>query len=326
MKTVAFYDTKPYDKIWFDKLQASYGVNFKYIEDRLSRDTAALADGCKAVVAFVNDKIDAPTIDILGSLGVEAIAMRCAGYNNVDMAHAKGKLRVFRVPAYSPHAVAEHAMSLLMCLNRKLHRAYNRVRENNFSLKGLTGFDLYGKTVGVVGTGKIGQVFIDICLGLGMKVLAFDPYPVQKSGVEYVSFEDLCRQADVISLHCPLMQENHHLINRNTLAMMKDGVVLINTSRGGLIDTVALLDAVNSGKVSAVGLDVYENEANIFFEDLSEEVLQDETLKLLLAHPNILVTSHQAFLTQEALQAIAEVTLQNLADFFTGRATDTEVL
>jgi len=325
METVAFFDTKPYDKLWFDQLQKQHGIALKYFENRLNHDTAIMASGARAVVAFVADVIDISTIDTLSRVGVEAVALRSAGYNHVDLKYAEGKLHVFRVPAYSPNAVAEHAMALLLCLNRKIHRAYNRVREYNFSLKGLVGFDLKGKTVGVVGTGKIGQAFIDICLGFGMNVLAHDPYPVMSRGVEYVSFHDLCRRSDIVSLHCPLTRDSYHIINRRTLNIMKDGVVILNTSRGALIDSEALLDAIKTEKVSAAGLDVYEEESDFFYEDVSENVIQDDKLKLLLATPNVLVTSHQGFLTEEALREIAATTLQNLSDYFAGRPTDNEV-
>ena len=326
MEKVAFFDTKPYDKTWFDRLKDQHDIALKYFEHRLSPDTAILASGSRAVVVFVSDILDAPTIDALCQVGVEAVALRSAGYNNVDLEYAKGKLRVFRVPAYSPNGVAEHAMALLLCLNRKVHRAYNRVREYNFSLKGLTGFDLKGKTVGVVGTGKIGQAFIDICLGFGMEVLAHDPHPIQGKRVEYVSFQDICRRSDIISLHCPLTWDSYHMINRHTLNSMKDGVVILNTSRGALIDSEALLEAIKSEKVGAAGLDVYEEEADFFYEDVSENVIQDDKLKLLLATPNVLVTSHQAFLTEEALREIAGTTLQNLSDFFAGQSVANEVM
>ncbi|MCL2563431.1 MAG: 2-hydroxyacid dehydrogenase [Oscillospiraceae bacterium] len=325
METVAFFDTKSYDKVWFDRLKHRHGIDLKYYDNRLNRDTAIMASGCRAVVAFVTDQIDAPTIDMLRRVGVEAVSLRSAGYNHVDLRYAEGKLRIFRVPAYAPNAVAEHAMALLLCLNRKVHRAYNRVREYNFSLKGLIGFDLKGKTVGVVGTGKIGLAFIDICLGFGMKVLACDPQPAWGRGVEYVSFPDLCRRSDVISLHCPLTRDSYHLISRHALRIMKEGVVILNTSRGALIDAEALLDAIKHGKVSAAGLDVYEEESDFFYEDVSENVIRDDKLKLLLATPNVLVTSHQGFLTDEALREIAAVTLQNLADYFAGRAVENEV-
>ncbi|MCL2402060.1 MAG: 2-hydroxyacid dehydrogenase [Oscillospiraceae bacterium] len=325
MDTVAFFDTKPYDKIWFDQLKQQHGIALKYYESRLNCDTAVMANGARAVVAFVADVIDAPTIDMLVSMGVEAVALRSSGYNHVDLKHADGKLRIFRVPAYSPNAVAEHAMALLLCLNRKIHRAYNRVREYNFSLKGLVGFDLKGKTAGVVGAGKIGQAFIDICLGFGMKVLAYDPYPIQRNGVEYVSFHDLCRRSDIVSLHCPLTKDSYHMVNRDTLRMMQTGVVILNTSRGALIDSEALLDAIKTGKVAAAGLDVYEEESDFFYEDVSGDVIQDDKLKLLLATPNVLVTSHQGFLTEEALHEIAKTTLQNLSDHFAGRPSENEV-
>jgi len=326
METVAFFDTKPYDKIWFNQLKKQYNIEIKYYENRLDADTAIMAHGARAVIAFVNDRLDAAAIDMLCRSGVEAIALRSAGYNHVDLKHAEGRIRVFRVPAYSPHAVAEHAMALLLCLNRKVHRAYNRVREYNFSLKGLTGFDLKGKTVGVIGTGKIGQAFIDICFGFGMKVIAYDPVPVWGRGVEYVSFHNLCRQSDIISLHCPLTRDSYHLISRHALHIMKEGVVILNTSRGALIDSEALLDAIKSEKVSAAGLDVYEEESDFFYEDVSENVIQDDKLKLLLATPNILVTSHQGFLTEEALCEIAKITLGNLADYFAGKPSANEVI
>ena len=325
METVAFFDAKSYDKTWFDPLKKQHGIELKYFANRLNRDTAIMASGNRAVVAFVTDVIDAPTIDMLRRVGVEAVALRSAGYNHVDLKYAQGKLRIFRVPAYSPNAVAEHAMALLLCLNRKIHRAYNRVREYNFSLKGLTGFDLKGKTVGVVGTGQIGQAFIDICFGFGMKVLAYDPYPVWGRGVEYVSFHDLCRRSDIISLHCPLTRESYHMIGRHALHIMKEGVVILNTSRGALIDSEALLDAIKSEKVGAAGLDVYEEEADFFYEDVSENVIQDDKLKLLLATPNVLITSHQGFFTDEALREIAGTTLQNLSDFFAGRPVANEI-
>jgi len=326
METIAFFDTKSYDKVWFDQLKKEHDMEIKYFENRLNADTAIMAHGARAVIAFVNDQIDAPTIDMLCRSGVEAIALRSAGYNHVDLKYAEGRIRVFRVPAYSPNAVAEHAMALLLCLNRKVHRAYNRVREYNFSLKGLTGFDLKGKTVGVIGTGKIGQAFIDICFGFGMKVIAYDPMPVWGRGVEYVSFHNLCRQSDIISLHCPLTRDSYHLISRHALHIMKEGVVILNTSRGALIDSEALLDAIKNEKVSAAGLDVYEEETDFFYEDVSENVIQDDKLKLLLATPNVLVTSHQGFLTDEALREIAKTTLGNLSDFFAGRPNENEVL
>lgn len=325
MDTVAFYDTKPYDLTWFDAIKGKYGIEIRYLDNKLTCDTAVLAQGCRAVIAFVNDIIDAKAIDCLKASGVEALALRSAGFNNVDLRHAAGKLLVYRVPSYSPSAVAEHAAALMLCLNRKIHRAYNRTREYNFSLKGLVGFDLKGKTAGIIGTGKIGQAFIDICQGLGMRVIAYDLYPVWGRSIEYVSFDELCRRSDVISLHCPLTPETRHIINRHALRVMKDGVYIINTSRGALIDSEALLDAIKTGKVGGAGLDVYEEETQFFYEDRSDSLIQDDVLKLLLATPNVLVTSHQAFLTDEALQSIAEQTLKNLSDFFSGRESENEL-
>jgi len=326
MNKIAFFDTKPYDEVWFNKLKEQYGVQIKYFEAKLGPDTSVMAKGCQGVVAFVNDDLSEETIDSLVEQGIGAVALRCAGYNNVNLKHAEGKLRVFTVPAYSPNAVAEHAMALLLCLNRKIHRAYNRVREYNFSIKGLIGFDLKGKTIGVVGTGRIGQEFIEICKGFRMKVIACDPYPVEMDGVEYVELEELFRESDVIALHCPLTVQNYHMINKKTLGMMKDGVYIINTSRGALINAEALLDAIKTGKVAGAGLDVYEEESDLFFEDASDLTIHDDVLKLLLSTPNVLITSHQAFFTEEALSSIAEVTLQNLRDYFDGNENKNEVI
>ena len=316
MEKIAFYDTKPYDRIWFDRLNTEYDI--KYIDYRLTPDTAVSARGCKAVVAFVNDTIDSETIDELCSIGVKLIALRCAGYNNVDIKYAKDKIDIVRVPVYSPHAVAEHAMALLLTLNRKIHKAFIRTRDFNFSLNGLTGFDLHGKTAGVVGTGQIGQIFINICRGFGMNVIAYDPYPAENSDIEYVSLDKLFAESDIISLHCPLTADTRYLINEGSLAKMKEGVVIINTSRGQLIDSDALLQALKDKKVSGACLDVYEEETSVFFEDYSSTIIGDDVLALLVSMPNVIMTSHQAFLTEEALQKIAEVTLQNLNQFFRG--------
>ena len=269
MKNIAFFDTKPYDRIWFDRLKDKYGFEFKYFESKLNSDTAVMCAGLDGVVAFVNDVIDEKTISILSDQDIRILALRCAGYNNVDFKAAYGKIHVVRVPAYSPHAVAEHAMALLLTLNRKIHRAYIRTRDFNFSINGLTGFDLFGKTMGVVGTGKIGRVFVDICKGFGMKVIAYDPFPTKDSGIDYVELEELFRQSDIISLHAPLTKETYHIINQDSIAMMKDGVIIINTSRGALIDSEALLEAIKNGKIGGAGLDVYEEESDIFFEDYS---------------------------------------------------------
>lgn len=325
-KSVAFFDVKPYDIQWFDKLKESYKLKITYFEPKLDLTTVQLTKGFDAVCVFVNDNLSADIIDKLSENGVKAVALRCAGFNNVDLKAANNKIKVYRVPAYSPNAVAEHAMALLLCLNRKIHRAYNRVREYNFSLKGLIGFDLKCKTMGVVGTGKIGQEFIKICQGFGMNILCYDPYPVEIENVKYVTLAELFKESDIISLHCPLTTENIHLINRHTLSLMKDGVYIINTSRGRLIDTEALLDAIKTERVAAAGLDVYEEEENFFFEDISTDTVHDDVLKLLLSTPNIIVTSHQAFLTEEALYNISEVTLGNLADFFEQRQNPNEVV
>ncbi len=325
MKKIAFFDAKPYDKLWFDKLKESYDFKIKYYENKLNEDTAAMAAGSDAVVAFVNDDINASVVDTFYRNGIRIIALRSAGYNNVDFKAAFEKINVVRVPAYSPYAVAEHAMALLLTLNRKTHRAYNRTRDYNFSLNGLTGFDLYGKTIGVIGTGKIGQVFIDICKGFGMQVIAYDPFPAQGKGIDYVSVEELCSRADIISLHCPLTKDTHHLINAETLSKMRDGVVIINTSRGALIDSEALVEAIKSKKVGAAGLDVYEEESELFFEDFSNTIIQDDVLARLVSMPNVIVTSHQAFLTNEALHNIAETTLDNLKAFFDGAELKNEI-
>ncbi len=322
---VCFYDTKPYDKTYFDLYKEKFGLEIDYFEPKLNENTAVMAKGYEAVVAFVNDTIDKRTIDILYEGGVIIIGMRCAGYNNIDFKAAYNKIHVVRVPAYSPYAVAEHAMALLLTLNRKIHRAYNRTKEHNFSLTGLTGFDLYGKTMGVIGTGKIGKIFVDICKGFGMEVLAYDPFPLQNADINYVSMEELCRKSDIISLHCPLTKETKHMIKKDTLHIMKDGIVIINTSRGALIDSEALLHAIKEEKVGGAGLDVYEEETEFFYEDLSHSIIQDDILSGLISMPNVIVTSHQAFLTREALNNIAEVTLASLSDYFSGKGLENEI-
>lgn len=325
MKKVCFFDTKPYDKIFFDRYAEENGVELVYCESKLNEKSVVLAKGCDAVVAFVNDTINEEVINSLQGMGIGLVAMRCAGYNNVDLKAAAGKLRVVRVPAYSPYAIAEFTMGLFLSLNRKIYRAYNRIREYNFSLSGLLGVDFHGRTMGVVGTGKIGQVFIKICKGFGMKVIAYDPYPVQIDGIEYVGFEALCEQADMISLHCPLTRESYHMIDENTIGRMKDGVVIVNTSRGALIDTTALIEGLKSGKVGAAGLDVYEEEGDFFYEDYSGEVMPDDELARIISMPNVLLTSHQAFLTKEALSNIAETTFENLMGYFAGNELENEV-
>ena len=324
MKKVAMFDAKPYDHPFFERFaQGKYELLF--LESKLNENTARLAEGCAAVCAFVNDDVNAAAIERLSGMGVEVLAMRSAGYSNVDVKAAYGKIHIVRVPAYSPYAVAEHAMGLLLCVNRKLHKAYNRTRDFNFSLAGLTGMDLHGKTVGVIGTGKIGQVFMKICCGFGMRVIAYDPYPLQNSDVEYVALDELLRKSDVISLHCPLTEKSHHLIDREAFAKMKQGVLLINTSRGALIDTAALLDALAEEKVRGAGLDVYEEEEDFFFEDFSDTVVKDDVLSLLISRPNVVLTAHQAFLTEEALSNIAETTISNLDDFWLGKFLPNEV-
>jgi D-lactate dehydrogenase len=316
---VAVFDTKPYDRQALQQASAENGIKWQFHEFRLTEDSASAAKNARAVCVFVNDQLNRPCLEVLARQGVELVALRCAGFNNVDLATAKElKLVVTRVPVYSPHAVAEHAVALLLTLNRKIHRAFNRVRELNFSLNGLVGFDLNGKTAGLVGTGKIGRVTGQILRGFGMRVIAYDLYPdhewARHTGIEYVAtLSDLLRPSDVVSLHAPLTPETKYTIRAETLALMKRGSVLINSSRGGLVDTKALIDALKSGHLAGVGLDVYEEEEGIFFEDLSGDVLQDDDLARLLTFPNVLITSHQAFLTEEALSEIARTTVANIS-------------
>lgn len=316
---IAFFDAKPYDKPTFNLYANAKNITVKYFETKLTEDTAPLASGFDCVCVFVNDRIDAKIIDILCSLGVRLIALRCAGFNNVDIKYAKDKICVVRVPAYSPYAVAEHAIALLLTSVRRTHKAYIRSKDFNFSLNGLTGFDLHSKTVGVIGTGRIGKAFIDICKGFGMKVLAYDKYPspeICSDNVKYVSLDELFKKSDIISLHCPLTEETYHVIDEATINKCKNGFVLINTSRGALVDSDALLDGIKSRKVGAACLDVYEEESNIFFEDNSGHIMEDDTLARLISMPNVIVTSHQAFLTEEALLNIADVTISNVVEFF----------
>ena len=323
MDKIAMFDTKPYDRTWFDQLNTRYHI--KYLEPKLTPDTVSLAHGCRAVIPFVNDTLDRTVIDGLCAEGVEMIALRCAGYNNVDRAAAAGRIPVVRVPGYSPYAVAEFTMGLLLTLNRKLHKACFRTRDFNFSLNGLVGFDLHGKTAGIIGTGKIGQIFIQICRGFGMHVLAYDPFPVPDADFSYVSLEELLQKSDIVSLHCPLTEHSRHLINRDTIAQMRDGAYLLNTSRGMLVESEALLDALKSGKLAGAGLDVYEEETDFFFEDRSDSIDRDTILSLLVSMPNVVLTSHQAFLTTEALHNIAKVTLENLDAFFRDGTLQNEV-
>lgn len=325
MITISFYDTKPYDKKYFNIINEQYGFTINYFETKLSARTAKLAEGSDAVCAFVNDDVSAPTVDALNKLGIKIIAMRCAGYNNVDIRYAQDKIPVVRVPAYSPHAVAEHAMALLLTLNRRIHKAFLRTRDFNFSLNGLTGFDLYGKTVGVVGTGKIGSAFIDICRGFGMKVLAYDVFP-NIDGVEYVDMETLLKRSDLISLHCPLTPSTRHIINAKSIDKMKKGVFIVNTSRGALIDSEALLYGLLNEKIGGACLDVYEEESDLFYEDNSATIVKDDILSRLICLPNVIVTSHQGFLTGEALTNIASTTLENISEFFADGSLDNQIL
>ncbi len=325
MKTIAFFDTKSYDRQSFERfLHEDY--NIRYFENKLNADTVSMAACCDGVCAFVNDTIDKAVLDALSGYGVGVIALRCAGYNNVDLKAAAGRVRVLHVPAYSPYAVAEHAVGMLLTLNRRLHRAYIRTRDHNFSLDGLTGFDLKGKKMGIVGTGKIGCVLGEICNGFGMEVLGYDPYESRSFCGRYVTLEALLKDSDIISLNCPLTKENRHLINREAIEKMKNGVYIINTSRGGLVDAGAVIEGIKSGKIGGAGLDVYEEETEVFFEDKSEEIIKDDTLSTLISMPNVLVTSHQAFLTREALDSIAQTTFSNLDDFFSGRPLKNEVV
>ena len=317
---IAFFDTKPYDKPSFDRYGKEYGVKFKYFETKLNEDTVDLAQGYDGVCAFVNDTVNAPVINRLSELGVKVLALRCAGFNNVDMKHAFGRIHVLRVPAYAPYAVAEHAIALLLTSIRRIHKAYIRSRDFNFSLSGLTGFDLHGKTIGVIGTGRIGRVFINICRGFGMNVLAYDKFPVEGldngDTIRYVELNELFAKSDIISLHCPLTEETNHIIDADALDKCKRGVIILNTSRGALVDAEALLNGIKSRKVGAACLDVYEEESDLFFEDNSGHILEDDTLARLISMPNVIVTSHQAFLTEEALENIAETTVKNIVGFF----------
>lgn len=323
---LAFFDAKTYDMPGFDAAANNTALEIKYFETRLNEDTVSLAAGFDAVCVFVNDTVNAAVVEKLYSYGVKLIVLRCAGFNNVDIHACQGKIRVFRVPAYSPHAVAEHAMALLLTINRRTHKAYIRTRDFNFSLQGFVGFDLYGKTVGIIGTGKIGRVFADICNGFGMKVLAYDKFPNEASGLHYTTLDEVFEKSDVISLHCPLTEETRHLINAESIAKMKKGVTILNTSRGALINTEDLINGIKSKHIGAACLDVYEEEGDFFYEDCSGHVMQDDTLVRLIAMPNVIVSSHQAFLTKEALDNIAATTVDNVLRFFQGTPNEaTEV-
>ncbi len=327
--TVAFFDAKPYDIDFFSKKNREYMYDIDFLEPHLNAKTAMLAKGADVVCAFVNDKLDKKTIDTLYELGVKLIAMRCAGFNNVDLNAAQGKIPIVRVPAYSPHSVAEYSAALLFSLTRKIPIAFNRTRDGNFQLQGLTGRDLFGRTCGVIGTGKIGKLMAQIMKGCGMKVLAYDAYKdedwAKEYGVEYTSLEKLFKMSDVVSLHCPLTKETRHIINESSLNLMKNDAVIINTGRGALIDTKALIEALKDKKLGGAALDVYEEEDAYFFEDWSTTVIQDDVLARLLFMPNVIVSSHQAFLTEEALTAIAQVTLGNIKSFENGEDLLNEV-
>jgi D-lactate dehydrogenase len=313
---ILFFSSKPYDKQFFDAHNRPFGFEIEYLETHLGPHIANAVDGQEAVCVFVNDKVNAEVVSTLAEKGVKVIALRCAGFNNVDLDAARRHgIRVCRVPEYSPEAVAEHTVAMLLTLIRKTHKAYNRVREQNFALNGLLGFNLHGKTIGVIGTGKIGGAFCRIMKGFGCKVVAYDLYPnaeLQQAGIEYKPLEEVLGTSDVISLHCPLNPATHYLINENTLAMMKPGVTLINTSRGGLINTAHAIEALKSKHLANLGIDVYEQEEKLFFKDLSESIIEDDTIQRLMSFPNVLVTAHQAFFTEEALTEIAQVTLQNI--------------
>ena len=326
---ILFYDTKSYDRDSFqDTLKDFPGVEIEYTKSDLDPRTAALAEGFDAVCAFVSSDVGVKTVEILHNKGIGLILMRCAGFNNVDMeASRKYGIRVMRVPGYSPEAVAEHAMALALAANRRLYKAYNKVRENDFSLSGLMGFNFYEKTAGIIGTGKIGAAMCRICRGFGMKVIAYDVYenPALKDFVEYVSLDKLLSGSDLISLHCPLMDSTYHMINIGTIKKMKDGVILVNTSRGALVKTEDLIEGIRLHKFAGVGLDVYEEETNSVFEDRSDEILEHSTTARLLSFPNVMITSHQGFFTREALSAIAETTLQNALDYEAGRESANDV-
>lgn len=319
MIKIAFFDTEDYDKKLFNKYNKKYNYEITYFESKLNAETAQLAKGYDVVCIFVNDKADKATLEILNQCGVKLLALRCAGFNNVDLKHL-GNIRVVRVPQYSPYAVAEHATALLLNINRKIYKSYQRVKKYNFSLSGLLGFDLHGKTVGVVGTGKIGKAFIQIMNGFGTKVIAYDLFKDEKAaeelGFQYVDFEELCKKSDIISLHCPLTPETENIINKDSLAKMKNGVIIINCSRGGLVNTDDLIDNLSAGKIGGVGLDVYEHEEEYFLKDMSNSYKRDKNLSTLISMPNVIVTSHQAFFTSEALNKIASDTCQNITDIF----------
>lgn len=327
---IAFFSTKSYDREYFESYKNSYDFEFIYFETALNMHTANLTSGFEVVCVFVNDQVDDKTIEIMAKNGVKLIALRCAGFNNVDIETAKkNDIKVVRVPAYSPEAVAEHATALILTLNRKTHKAYNRVREGNFSLNRLIGFNLHEKTVGVIGTGKIGAAFCKIMIGFGSKLIAFDKYEsdeLKQLGVKYRELEQVFQEADIISLHCPLNPDTKHMINAESLSLMKDGIMIINTSRGGLINTADIIDGLSGRKIGYLGIDVYEQEENIFYKDLSESIIPDDLILRLISFPNILITAHQAYFTKEAMEQITKTTLNNIEEFQNGKELKNQVV
>ena len=327
---IAFFGAKPYDIASFDKVNEKYNYDIRYYKGHLNPNNVVLTQDTDAVCIFVNDTADAAVIDAMVNNGVKLLALRCAGFNNVDLKAAKGKLPVVRVPAYSPYAVAEYSLALMLSLNRKIHRAYWRTRDGNFSLNGLMGFDMHGKTIGIIGTGKIAKILIRLLKGFGMRILAYDLYPdmqfAEEEGISYVSLDELYRESDIISLHCPLTDQTKYMIDKDSIDKMKEGVMIINTGRGQLINTNDLIEGLKEKKIAAAGLDVYEEEGEYFYEDKSDKIIDDDVLARLLSFNNVIVTSHQAFFTKEALHNIAETTLQNIDDFRHHRPLVNEVI
>jgi D-lactate dehydrogenase len=327
---IAVFSTKPYDQTYFEKYQAEHDFQFTFFSTPLDQDTANLTVGFEVACVFVNDKVDNATIEILAKNGIRLIALRCAGYNNVDVESARRNgIKIVRVPAYSPEAVAEHAVALILTLNRKTHKAYNRIREGNFSLNNLIGFNLHGKTIGVVGTGKIGATFCKIMQGFGCKILAYDLYPSEELvslDVEYLSLDKVFAQADILSLHCPLNPDTRHIVDKRAIALMKDGVMIINTSRGALIKTADIITGLKDEKIGYLGIDVYEQEEDLFFKDLSESIIADDFILRLIGFPNVLITSHQAYFTKEAMDEITLTTLSNIHDFASGMLLKNEII
>ena len=327
---IAFFGAKPYDIASFDKVNEKYNYDIRYYKGHLNPNNVVLTQDTDVVCIFVNDTADAAVIDAMVDNGVKLLALRCAGFNNVDLKAAKGKLPVVRVPAYSPYAVAEYSLALMLSLNRKIHRAYWRTRDGNFSLNGLMGFDMHGKTIGIIGTGKIAKILIRLLKGFGMRILAYDLYPdmkfAEEEGISYVSLDELYRESDIISLHCPLTDQTKYMIDKDSIDKMKEGVMIINTGRGQLINTNDLIEGLKEKKIAAAGLDVYEEEGEYFYEDKSDKIIDDDVLARLLSFNNVIVTSHQAFFTKEALHNIAETTLQNIEDFRCHRPLVNEVI